>query len=120
MTRRDRADDRRAGFTIVELLVAIVVMTVGILALAASAAVVTRFTRVSTQQTVVATAAQSRMERLRATNCASITAGVDTVRKVYMTWAVRTIPRGRVVTLSAAYDGPRGRRTKVFMEVVPC
>jgi prepilin-type N-terminal cleavage/methylation domain-containing protein len=55
----------RAGFTVVEVLVAVIVLSVGLLALAGSAALTSRMVGTGRQVTRVGLAAASRVERLR-------------------------------------------------------
>ena len=59
----------RAGFTLVELIVAIVILTVGVLGLASTAAVVTRQIGGGAQQARAAIVAQARFEALRGMSC---------------------------------------------------
>lgn len=69
------------GFTIVEVLVAIVVLTVGLLGLVTTAALTTRMIARGQRSSMAATFAAQRMERLRLTGCASQVAGADTLRR---------------------------------------
>jgi len=60
---------RRAGFTLLEVLVAVVVLTLGLLGLIAqTAALVRALARVRRAETIT-TAAAARLEQLRATGC---------------------------------------------------
>ena len=63
------------GFTLVELLVAVVIFSVGLLALASSSAVMMRTLGESQSKTVAAAVAESRFERIRSTACANRTSG---------------------------------------------
>lgn len=71
--RRSRAHGNvvalRAGFTLVELIVAILILTVGVLGLAGTAAVVTRQMGGGRTQTLAAAIAQSRFDSLAALGC---------------------------------------------------
>ena len=66
---RTRAPRARRGLTIVELMAAVVILSIGVLGLASTATVVTRMMGQADQHTDAATAAQSRFERLRSTRC---------------------------------------------------
>jgi type IV pilus modification protein PilV len=80
---------RRRGFTLVELLVAITLLSVGILGLAGVTALALRQTSTSNQHTVASLVAQSRMERLRSTNCALIASGGPVVENgVIANWTI--------------------------------
>ncbi len=67
------------GFTIVEVIVAIIVLTVGLLGLVASSALVTRMIARGQRSNNAATFAARRLEILRATGCRSRAAGMDTL-----------------------------------------
>lgn len=71
----------RNGFTIIEVLIAMIVLVVGILGLVTSAALVSRMLGRGSRSAAVATFAQRRMERLRPRACitAQRTAGSDTL-----------------------------------------
>lgn len=67
------------GFTIVEVIVAIVVLTIGLLALMTSSALVTRMIARGERTAAMAAFASQRLERLRTTACTSQPAGSDTL-----------------------------------------
>ena len=83
----------RSGFTLVEVMVAIVVLSIGILGLAATAGVVVRQMTGAVHQSVAANVAYSRMERIRTGNCVAMkdssspTTGVKT-RNVTEFWKI--------------------------------
>lgn len=58
-----------AGFTIVEIIIAVVVLTVGVLGLVTTAALVTRMIGRGQRSAVAGTFAAQRMERLRINAC---------------------------------------------------
>src|SRR2546426_10780369 len=66
---------REAGFTIVEVIVAILVLTIGLLALVTSAALVTRMIGRGQRSAVAAQYAQRRLEMLRVSGCKSQAGG---------------------------------------------
>ncbi len=70
-----------AGFTIVEILIAIVVLTVGILGMVTTSALVTRMIARGQRTAVAAEFAAQRFERLRVSGCASQAAGADTLNR---------------------------------------
>ena len=111
---------RRAGFTLVELLVAMMVFAVGMLGLAATAATVTKLMGGAKRQTIASTVAQSRMERLRSSPCASLTAGTDTSRGVVNKWTVQSVTRGVNVTDTVTFTSARGATYKVYKTTLAC
>ena len=86
----------RAGFTIIEVIVAILILTIGVLALAGTAAVVTRQMAWGNRQTVASTIAQARFDSLSSVRCSTLaangatTTGTTTLRsgQVTETWQV--------------------------------
>jgi prepilin-type N-terminal cleavage/methylation domain-containing protein len=97
----------KRGFTIVEVLVAIVVLTVGLLGLVTTAALTTRMIARGQRSSMAATFAAQRMERLRVTGCANQAAGADTLRRgsawvAINTWTFTSVATStwRIVLLS--------------------
>ncbi len=90
MTRSDQ------GFTIVEVLVAVLVLTVGVTALVGSAGIVTRMIGQGRRTTQVAQRAERRLEILRQTalsatpQCTGLTGGTSTSGGITETWTVTT------------------------------
>ena len=111
---------RRAGFTIVELIVAMVVFAVGVLGLAATAASVTQLMGGATRQTIAANIAQSRLEKLRASPCGTLANGADTTRGVVSTWTVQTVTRGVNITETVIFATQGGNRTRTYKTTLPC
>ena len=69
------------GFTIVEVIVAILVLTVGLLALVTSAALVTRMIGRGQRSAVAAQYAQRRLEMLRTSGCKSQAGGSEVLMR---------------------------------------
>jgi prepilin-type N-terminal cleavage/methylation domain-containing protein len=67
------------GFTIVEVIIAIIVFTVGLLGLVTTSALVTRMIGRGQRSANAATFASKRLELLRVTGCRSQAAGKDTL-----------------------------------------
>lgn len=79
------------GFTIIEVIIAVIVLTVGLLGLVSSAALTTRMIARGQRSAVAAAFAAQRMERLRSAACQAQTNGVDTLYRgsqwvSYNTW----------------------------------
>jgi Tfp pilus assembly protein PilV len=102
--RTPRGSNAAAGFTIVELVIAVVVLAFAVLGLAGTTALVVRQVTLADVNTERAAAQQEVIERLRATSTSSISTGSTTVGSYTVSWAVtdssttygRTI---RVITL---------------------
>jgi len=67
------------GFTIVEVIIAIIVLTVGLLGLVTTSALVTRMIARGQRSANAANFASKRLEQLRVTGCRSQAAGKDTL-----------------------------------------
>ncbi|HXM39551.1 MAG TPA: prepilin-type N-terminal cleavage/methylation domain-containing protein [Gemmatimonadales bacterium] len=88
----------KRGFTIVEVLVAIVVLTVGLLGLVTTAALTTRMIARGQRSSMAATFAAQRMERLRVSGCTNQVAGADTLYRGSTWVAVNTWTFANVAT----------------------
>ena len=73
--------NNRRGFTIIEIIIAIIVLTVGVMGLATTAALVTRMIARGQRSAMAATYAAQRMEQLRPAACiaAQRVGGTDTL-----------------------------------------
>ena len=112
---------KRAGFTLVELLVAMMVFAVGMLGLAATAASVTKMMGGAKRQTIAATVAQSRLEKLRSSPCTSLVSGTDTVRGVASTWTVTAAARSVTINETVSWRAARNTtRSKVYQTTLSC
>jgi len=93
------ARHRRAGFTIVEAIVALLLMAVGILAVAASGALVVREVGAVAARTRGGLLARNRVEIFAVGACAAASiAGTDSLRAARGHWSVRE--DGALATLS--------------------
>lgn len=111
----------REGFTIVELLVALMIFAVGMLGLAATAGSVTRMMGGAKRQVIAATVAQSRLERLRSSPCTSIVSGADTTRGIISTWTVSAVTRGMNISETVSFKTSKsGLRTRTYFTTIPC
>lgn len=111
----------REGFTIVELLVALMIFAVGMLGLAATAGSVTRMMGGAKRQVIAATVAQTRLERLRSSPCLTITSGSETTRGITNKWTVTAVTRGMNIIDSVSFKTSKsGLRTRVYFTTIPC
>ena len=111
----------RAGFTIVELLVALMIFAVGMLGLAATAGSVTKMMGGAKRQVIAANIAQSRLEKLRSSPCSTIAGGADTTRGIISTWTVATGTRGKTISETVVFPTGRGQtRTRTYWTTLTC
>lgn len=117
--------DAREGFTLVELLVAIVILAVGVLGLAATASVVTRQMTGAVHQSVAANVAYSRMERIRTGNCVAMAdsssppAGIVT-RNVRERWTITKANNAILVFDTITYAVRGKQKMQVYHSEFPC
>jgi Tfp pilus assembly protein PilV len=69
----------QGGFTIIEIIIAIIVLTVGVLGLVTTAALVTRMIGRGQRSAVASAFGARRLERLRASGCVARANGADTL-----------------------------------------
>ena len=84
----DERSRSRAGFTVVELVVALLVLAAGILGLAATTAVVASSMRVAHLETQVATRAQAEMESLLSSGVDRLAPGARRDGGLFLAWEV--------------------------------
>jgi prepilin-type N-terminal cleavage/methylation domain-containing protein len=126
---RPRPDE--GGFTIVEVLMAMVILTIGLVALVGSSAMVTRMVGRGKTSTIAAQVAQARLDTLRfiasktPTPCASAqftsSAAVQTTQGVRESWTVHPASGGsRRVDAIVAYNTARGSHADTLTTFISC
>ena len=103
MTAPARATAR--GFTLVELLVALVIFTVGILGLAATTSFVVLQTTMAELSTERSAAVQEIVEQLKATDYDQVASGTAYVGPYSMSWTVSAGNRSKVIALASTGPG---------------
>jgi type II secretion system protein I len=109
-----RTSKGRDGFTLIEVLIAIGILSVGILALLQTAASITVMLRDGRLRTMASAIAASRIDNLRLAaasttpTCASVSSGSATSQNGSETWTVAGSGRSRTVTATVTIsNGPR-------------
>ena len=125
MKLRERRRRVRRGVTMIELLVALAIVSVGVLALSGGAALVTRLTGGGTVQTRAAMIANQHIEQFRAVACTSVSTGTDTVRSVISSWTATPVTsngsrRGTSISLTVQYPTTKGMRSQAYTTLLPC
>ncbi len=110
----------RTGFTVVEVMIAMLVLSIGVLAMMGTATMVQRQMGSAQQQSLAAFAAQARFEQLRSVNCQTIASGSATTRTVAETWVKKDTARAVIVTDTVTYTTHYGQRFQVYRTIVPC
>jgi prepilin-type N-terminal cleavage/methylation domain-containing protein len=119
----------RQGFTLTEVLVAVLVLGVGILALVGTSATVTRMIGLGKIETRAAQAASRRMETLRlaayatsppCTDPGFVSGGPVLSRGMAESWRVPPAGRVRKVRVTITYLTARGSREAMLETAVTC
>ena len=113
----------RRGTTLVELLVALVVVTVGLLGLAGSAALVARELGASRREAAVTAAARSRLERLTSGPCRLPDDGTAVGGSIIEHWTIVPASNGMShVAVTAEQRAPEHHRSTIrrLEALVPC
>ena len=108
------------GFTIIELLVAVVIFSVGLLALAGTASVILTTLTSTQSRTIAAGVAESRFERIRATACVSRASGSTRTRGITESWTLDRLARADDVTVAVTFLSNHQSRTERFRSFLPC
>lgn len=119
--RRKAPRSGRAGFTLVELIVAMLMLTIGLLGLAGVGGVVLKQMSSGTYQTIAASIAQSRFEQMEGDSCALITSGSATVRGMAENWTVASLGlRAKTVYDTVTVVSSSGTKKVGIHTVVSC
>lgn len=110
------------GFSLAEVMIAMVILTVGVLGIAASSAAITRMSAEGGRSGGSAAVAESRIEALTATPCASLTSsGSATTGNFTETWTVSTANLLRTITVNVTYrTGKAATRTSTYIAYMSC
>jgi Tfp pilus assembly protein PilV len=119
-TTRKKAVRPRAGFMLAELLVALMIFSVGALAMVATASNVMTLMTASKNRTVAADVAQARFERMRSQPCAAHTTDSATARGVAESWKTVNLVRADDVTVTVRFTSNRRQQTLVYRSFFPC
>jgi prepilin-type N-terminal cleavage/methylation domain-containing protein len=96
----------RAGFTLAELMVSMVIITIGVLAMAGSSVGVLRQMRFGNQSALASAVAQARFERIRSVPCTSLASGTAVTRGMNEAWTINpgSIPNPSAARLAAVVE----------------
>ncbi len=123
MRLHHRDDPRsRSGYTLIELLVALVLLDCGLLAIVGSGAVIARAARTATRRAEVIALAQSRLEQIAAAPCSGVTSGSRQTADSRERWTVApdTIGQTREMDVTIEYaDGAKWRSIALHSRA-PC
>lgn len=111
---------RQVGYSLIELIVALLVFTIGGLGLVATSAVIGRELSANAARERAGRIAATRLEILAA-QCRGATAGGETITGIRSEWSVGFPDSSRVSLVeSVTYPSRRGARTDIYGAVLPC
>ena len=107
--RRARQDQIRGGFSMVEVIMGMLLLTIGVLGLGGTTAHVVRQITLSDLMTERAAAFQTTIDRLQSLPYDSVTTGTDSVGVFAISWSsVPDGPQNKVVTIITTGPGLSG------------
>jgi prepilin-type N-terminal cleavage/methylation domain-containing protein len=111
----------RRGLTLIEMIIAIIVMSIGIMGLAGTASYVATQMGGGNAQTIAASMSTKVADSLSARRCTSLVDGTETQRGVTVTWRVTPAVRTVTVNQSVQYKPKRGAvKTVSYQMVIQC
>lgn len=121
--RRRAAMGPRKGLSIIEVIIAMIVMTVGMLGMAGFSMTLTKQFKVSTKQETAALLVQSRIDSVASIRCQALApsgtqTGTLTVLGVTEKWVIADGNDIKVLTDTVTFT-PR-TRPLVFRSIIPC
>jgi hypothetical protein len=110
----------RPAFTVIELLVAVVVFTIGLLGLAATAGIVAGHVGDGARLTSSAHLARSILDSLAGLPCDAIVGGTDVRGRLDARWTSTRDSVAAHVDLIVGVSLRRGERRDTYSAVIPC
>lgn len=110
------------GFTIVEVLVAVMILSVGLMGLVTTAGLVTRMIGQGHRYAEASALANERIEVLKSQRCPAAGTGTETRGAYVVSWRVIEVAGGKGRGLNVSVQSPttRGSRTDTFATVHYC
>ena len=111
----------RRGLTLIEMIIAIIVMSIGVMALAGTATYVGTQMGSGRIQTIASSMSTKIADSLAARRCTSLVDGTQTSRGVTATWKVTTATRTRTIDQTVQYLAKKGKtKTVSYQMVIQC
>jgi len=108
------------GFSLIEVIAAMIILTVGVLGLAASTTAIQNMTQQGGMTSGSASVAAARFDLMRSTPCASLASGTATTGKFRESWTVTTANQLRTVADTITFVASRRSRTVGFTTAISC
>jgi prepilin-type N-terminal cleavage/methylation domain-containing protein len=108
------------GFSLIESMLATLVLTGGVLAVASTSSGVTMMIGQGGRLGAAALLAEGRLESLRATPCAALTGGSTLEGPFVVSWTVAGGGLAREVQLTVTYGNGRTQRSDLYVATISC
>jgi prepilin-type N-terminal cleavage/methylation domain-containing protein len=108
------------GFTLPELLVALMLFAIGVVALASSSRFITSLAHGAHTQNIAGHAARSLLDSLRSKPCPAVVSGRDSARSVALDWTVSGMSDSKYVHTTVRFLDAHTPRTLTFESLLPC
>ncbi|MDQ6717231.1 MAG: prepilin-type N-terminal cleavage/methylation domain-containing protein [Gemmatimonadota bacterium] len=112
--------NRRTGFTLIELVFAVFVFSVGALGLAATSAVILRSLSVSSARERASRLASNRIETMRSFACGAARSGSEIRGGMTSVWTVSRSASGLDAVVSVSYVAGGSTRRETIASTIPC
>jgi prepilin-type N-terminal cleavage/methylation domain-containing protein len=115
-----KAQRERAGYTLIELVVAILVFTVAALALAASSGLIAQAMATNALRERAGRVAASRIALIKS-QCATVRGGNEVVQQIGSVWSIARGDKSRLdLTETVTYTAPQGTRVQSYQTTIWC
>jgi len=108
------------ALTLVEIVVAILIFSVGALALAGTSALMARRISETARATVSTSVARNRLESSLSSPCSALTSGTEDLLGVRSEWSTTNATQFAAVSQHVIYRTQRGVHTDHFITAAPC
>ena len=110
----------QGGFSLIESMLAAIVLTGGVLAVASTSSGVTMMIGQGGRLGTAAVLAEGRLESLRAMPCAALTGGSTLEGPFVVSWTVAGGGLAREVQLTVTYGNGRTQRSDLYVATISC
>lgn len=111
---------KRNGLTLVEIVVAILILSVGALALAGTSALMVRRMAESASGAAAASVGRNRLESSFSSPCSALTSGNEQLLGVRSEWSTTGSAYSAAISQHVSYPTRRGAHTDHFLTAAPC
>ena len=122
--RRGFARRPRRGITLIELIIAMTILSVGLLSIVGTSAVMARLLGEARLTNLAAIHAETRFEKISGTACTSLTLGTtqsEEIRGITEHWTITDGGNAtRLVKDSVSWKSRNSTRSQVFTTLIPC